>query len=59
MVLWYIKWAIDSTLFHNMVSTHELKISPAWVHGDNPTVVTSELAWLALTFMIGVSVFGR
>ena len=59
MVLWYLKWAIDSTLFHNMVSTHELKISPAWVHGDNPTVVTSELAWLALTLMIGVTVFGR
>ena len=59
MVLWYLKWAIDSTLFHNIVSTHELKITPAWVHGDNPTVVTSELAWLALTLMIGVSIFGR
>eukprot|EP01051_Picozoa_sp_SAG22_P034250 SAG22_NODE_15436_length_349_cov_0.608000_1_plen_58_part_01 len=29
------------------------------MHGDNPTVITSELAWLALTLMIGLTVFAR
>ena len=29
------------------------------VHGDNPTIITSEIAWLALTAMIMLTVFAR
>ena len=31
MLLWYMKWFTESTLWHNMFSTDELRISPSWV----------------------------
>ena len=44
-----LKWFLDGTLWNNMHSTDNLKITPYWPHTDNFTVVIAELAWLALT----------
>eukprot|EP01043_Picozoa_sp_COSAG02_P018484 COSAG02_NODE_864_length_16407_cov_4.535197_5_plen_754_part_00 len=59
MLLWWIKWAIEGTWWHNLTRPDDLQISPDWHHSDNFTVVVSEIAWLALTFMIGLAVFAR
>ena len=59
MLLWWIKWAIEGTWWWNLVHPEDLKISPDWHHSDNFTIITSELAWLALTFMIGLALFAR
>jgi len=59
MLLWWIKWAIEGTWWHNMTRPDDLKISPDWHHSDNFTIIVSEAAWLALTFMIGLALFAR
>ena len=59
MLLWWCKWAIEGTWWHNLTRPDDLKISPDWHHSDNFTIITSELAWLALTGMIGLALFAR
>ena len=59
MALWWAKWAMEGTLWHNLTSPAQLKITRFWVHGDNFTVVLAQLAWVALTGMIGLALFAR
>ena len=59
MLLWWIKWAIEGSWWHNLIRPDDLKISPDWHHSDNFTIIVSEIAWLALTLMIGLAVFAR
>lgn len=59
MLLWWIKWVIEGTWWHNLTRPDDLKISPDLHHSDNFTIVISEMAWLALTLMIGLAVFAR
>lgn len=59
MLLWWIKWAIEGSWWHNLTRPDDLKISPDWHHSDNFTIIVSEIAWLALTLMIGLAVFAR
>ena len=59
MVLWWIKWSKEGILWNNLTRPDNTLITKYWPHPDNFTIVVAQLAWLALTGMIGLAVFAR
>ena len=43
MLAWWVKWAKEGTLGHNLAAVAHLRISPAWHHPDNFTVALTHL----------------
>lgn len=60
MLLWYLKWALEGLLWHNVFTLNVLIITPnVTPHYDNFTIQMMQSAWLCLTVMVVTAWFFR
>eukprot|EP00042_Codosiga_hollandica_P050205 m.595124 g.595124 ORF g.595124 m.595124 type:complete len:901 (-) comp58040_c0_seq5:139-2841(-) len=57
--LWWIKWGLEGTLAHNLVSIDSVIVSPLNTHYDNFTIFLAQICWVLLTIMIFFALFFR
>ena len=58
-LIWWLKWAAEGNLFHNVVNFTDMIISPYRHAYDDFTTTLAELAWLLMTFSICMALFVR
>ena len=57
--MWWAKWWLQGILWHNLTSPDGLMITPYFPHPDNFTIVTAQIAYIALSGMMVLAVFYR
>ena len=58
-MIWWIKWAVEESLFHNIFNFNDLILSPYNHSFDDYTTTLAEMAWLLLTVTVMMAFFIR